>query len=122
MITVQIMYDKGVRLETPMMKFGSLKRYHDKTKQFSKPYLMIRDEDTGQSLLPPLYNYDDIFMKDNGLTVVYRGIERIKEEDRIREFLQEWEIEYCSDTTITDQINKHISGVERVHRENDEML
>jgi hypothetical protein len=88
----------------------------------SKPYLMLRDEDTGQSLLPPLYNYDDIFMKDNGLTVVYRGIERIKEEDRIREFLQEWEIEYCSDTTITDQINTHISGVERVHRENDEML
>lgn len=122
MITVQIMYDKGVRLETPMMKFGSLKRYHDKTKMGSKPYLMLRDEDTGQSLLPPLYNYDDIFMKDNGLTVVYRGIERIKEEDRIREFLQEWEIEYCSDTTITDQINKHISGVERVHRENDEML
>jgi hypothetical protein len=26
MITVQIMYDKGVRLETPMMKFGSLEK------------------------------------------------------------------------------------------------
>lgn len=118
MIGVNVLYKQGVRLEVPELKFGDLKRYQDKSKAYSKPYLMLRNSE-GVSLLPPLYNYDDIFMKDGGLTIIFRGTERVKEEDLIKEYLQEWEVEFCTDTDIFTKIEKYTSGVERKHRENE---
>lgn len=118
MILVQVLYEKGERLETPKIFFGEIKKYRDKLKPTHKSYLMLRDE-TGKSLLPPLYNYDDIFMKDGGLTVIYRGTERIKTEQGNDEFIQEWEINYCSDTRITEDILTHTAGADRIHRDDE---
>lgn len=119
MILVQVLFDKGERLESPKVLFGEIKKYRDKLKPSHKSYLMLRDEE-GKSLLPPLYNYDDIFMKDGGLTVVFRGTERIKTEHGSDEFMQEWEVNYCSDTRITTDILKHTAGADRIHRVDDE--
>lgn len=117
-VVVQVLNHKGVRLESARALSGVLKRYQNKEKVASKPYLMLRDENTGESLLPPLYGYKDIFMRDGGLTVIYRGIERINEFDgSFTDYPQEWEVEYCSDTRIFLDIKDHTQGVDSITRE-----
>ncbi len=116
-VVVQVLNHKGERMESPRAFSGNLKRYQNKLKIGSKPYLILRDEDTGESLLPPLYGYSDIFMKDGGLTIVYRGIERVKDESGVYDYPQEWEVEYCSDTRIYLDIKEHTQGVDKITRE-----
>lgn len=118
-VVVQVLKQHGVNMDAPKAFSGVLKRYQNVEKVGSRPYLMLRDEGTGESLLPPLYNYKDIFMRDGGLTVIYRGVERIHNDSGFEDFVQEWEVEYCSDTRIHLDIKEHTQGVETITRENE---
>lgn len=116
-VVVQVLKERGENRDAPIALSGMLKRYQNLEKVGSRPYLMLRDEQTGVSLLPPLYNYKDIFMRDGGLTVIYRGVERLHGDNGFEDFVQEWEVEYCSDTRIHLDIKEHTQGVETITRE-----
>lgn len=119
-VVVHVLYENGQRLESPKIVCGELKRYHNKDVPYSKPYLMIRDAETGKSLTAPLRNYNDIFMRDGGTTIVYRGTERLRTGETTHEDVrQEWEVDYCTDTTIYNTVQEHISGADRISREED---
>jgi len=116
-VVVQVLKCRGENMDAPKAYSGVLKRYQNIEKVGSRPYLILRDEDTGASLLPPLYNYKDIFMRDGGLTVIYRGVERIHGDEGFDDFVQEWEVEYCSDTRIHLDIKEHTQGADNIIRE-----
>lgn len=121
-VVVQVLKNRGETMDAPKAYSGVLKRYQNIEKVGSRPYLILRDEDTGASLLPPLYNYKDIFMRDGGLTVIYRGVERIHGIDVMGndthiDYVQEWEVEYCSDTRIHLDIKEHTQGADNIIRE-----
>lgn len=119
-VVVHVLYENGQRLESPKVLCGELKRYHNKDIKFSKPYLMLRDSETGRSLTAPLRNYNDIFMRDGGTTIVYRGTERVHRDDnQVDDVRQEWEVDYCTDTTIYTTIKEHMSGADRIARDED---
>ena len=119
-VVVTVLYENGQRLESPKVLCGELKRYQNKEIKFSKPYLMLREVNTGKSLTAPLRNYNDIFMRDGGTTIVYRGLERIQTGDNTYEDVrQEWEVDYCTDTTIYTTIQEHTAGADRISREED---
>lgn len=119
-VVVHVLYENGQRLESPKVVCGELKRYHNKDIAYSKPYLMLRDAETGRSLTAPLRNYNDIFMRDGGTTIIYRGSERIRRtETEFEDVRQEWEVDYCTDTTIYNTVQEHISGADRISREED---
>lgn len=122
-VLVHVLYENGQRLDNPKVLCGELKRYHNKDIQFSKPYLMLRDAETGKSLTAPLRNYNDIFMRDGGTTIVYRGTERIRrDETQFEDVRQEWEVDYCTDTTIYTTIQEHTAGADRISRQQEDDL
>ena len=119
-VVVHVLYENGQRLESPKVFCGDLKRYQNKEVKFSKPYLMLRDSQTGKSMTAPLRNYNDIFMRDGGTTIIYRGLERIQTGDNAYEDVrQEWEVDYCTDTTIYTTIQEHTAGADHISREED---
>jgi len=126
-LLINVLYENGIKLPEPKIVSGDIKRYQNKDNTptsrrdlaFTQPYLMIRDSKTGESLVPPLRNYGDIFMKDGGHVIIYRGVEITSDENgrQVRN-LQEWEVDYCSDTEIFKNISSHTHG-SKVTRDND---
>lgn len=104
MATIEIHNIDGEEQDQPRVVNGTIKQYA-KENSFNNgrnPYFIIRDPDTHESLTAPLWRFKQVYTNeqiDEGLKIVYVGVERVKTGDTTTEYPQKWTVYFCGRPT-----------------------
>ena len=114
-VRVYVHYENGEKLERPKEYSGVLKMYANKG-EFDSHYLLLRDIKTNQSMIPPLYDFYQMYINGVDNLVFYKG--KSKETDE--KHYQVWAINYCDGITINQEIENARLGAKDTFSFDDE--